>query len=293
MSGLFDHKYPITNLHELDLSWVIMKVKEIELTLNEWTGLIDELREGLEHLREVEEDINALDARVEALEVITADLNRVYAAIDALAVEDTKLWAELAGIKQSIINLEIALRNEIENFRTYIDNKVTAERIARINGDYQLQVIIRDLDRQLSAQIDYINYRLDQLIPVDVYNRVAGVRLNFDTNNFNIYEDLRDVGISNALLSEYGISNDHVASLHMNNRDYAINAFKRFKLYYMFSPVSGVRKSHSNALSEVLALLAGGVDNDDLYGQMASDDATNDDIGNYYASNLLRYAASI
>ena len=285
MAGLFDHKYPTTNLHELDLSWIIMEVQGFKNTLDSWKELIDELQAGLEQL-------NKLDERLIYIENLTSGLNAAYAAIDALSVDNANIHNDLEALKTGFINLEIQLYAEVENFRTYIDNKVTTERTARINADFELDVMIRSVMHTLSNQIDYINYRLDQIIPENVFNRVAGVSLLLNDNNFNIYEDLRDFGISNAMLSEYGIDNDHVAALHLSNRDYAINAFKRFKLHYVFSPVTGVRVSHANALSQIVALFAAGVSNDTLYTQMATDSATNEDLGNYYSSNFERFAAT-
>jgi hypothetical protein len=286
MAGLFDHKYPITNLHELDLSWVIMEVQSFRNTLDSWKDLIDELKAGLEQL-------NKLDERLTYIEELTSGLNAAYAAIDALSIDNVHIHEDLKALRVRIINLENLLYAEVDNLRTYIDNKVTTERTARINADFELDVMIRSVMHTLSDQIDYINYRLDQIIPEKVFNRVAGVKLLLNDNNFNIYEDLRDLGISNATLSEYGIDNDHVAALHLNNRDYAINAFKRFKLQYVFSPVTGVRVSHANALSQIVALFAAGADNDTLFTQMATDSATNEDLGNYYDSNLERYAVTV
>ena len=286
MAGLFDHKYPTTNLHELDLSWVIMKVKDLEIILESWKDIIDELKAGLEQLE-------GFDERISALEALTANLDEVYAAIDNLTADNAKIWDELKALRQKIIDVETALYNEVDLLRVYVDNKIKAEKTARINADFELDVMIRSLASTLFDQIDYINYRLDQIIPEKVFNRVAGVKLLLNDNNFNVYEDLRDFGISNATLSEYGIDNDHVASLHLNNRDFAINAFKRFKLHYVFSPVTGVRVSHANALSQIIALFAAGADNDTLYAQMATDSATNEDLGNYYVSNLKRYAVTV
>lgn len=286
MAGLFDHKYPTTNLHELDLSWVIMKVKDLEIILESWKDIIDELKAGLEELEGFED-------RIEALEAITANLDDAYAAIDNLTADNAKIWDELKALKVKIIDVETALYNEVDLLRVYVDNKMRAEKTARINADFELDVMINSLASTLFDQIDYINYRLDQIIPEKVFNRVAGVKLLLNDNNFNVYEDLRDFGISNATLSEYGVNNDHVAALHLNNRDFAINAFRRLKLHYVFSPVTGVRVSHANALSQIIALFAAGADNDTLFAQMATDSATNEDLGNYYVSNLERYAATV
>lgn len=286
MTGLFDHKYPITNLHELDLSWIIMKVKDLEIILDSWKSTIEELEEGLKELE-------GFDERISALEALTANLDEVYKIIEALSTDDAKIWDELKTLRQKIIDVETALYSEVDLLMIYVNNKVTAEKTARINADFELDVMIRSLAATIFDQIDYINYRLDQIIPEKVFNRVAGVKLLLNDNNFNVYEDLRDFGISNATLSEYGIDNDHVATLHHNNRDYAINAFKRFKLHYVFSPVTGVRVSHANALSQIVALFAAGADNDTLYIRMATDLATNEDLGNYYSSNLERFAATV
>ena len=286
MAGLFDHKYPTENLHELDLSWVICEIQKFRATLKEWEQIIDEIRQGLAKIDE-------LDSRVNALESLTSKLNDAYVAIDRLSADNVKIWNEIEKILKRLKDIENELYDISGLFTGYVDHKITAEKIARINADFELDVKIRNTASELQQQIDYILCRIEQLLPVDVYNRVAGRRLSFDDNNFNVYEDLRYFGITNAQLSEFGRSNEFIASIALNNRDYALNAKKRLKLHYIFSPVTGLKRSVANVISDVVALIGAGADNSALYAKMAEDSATNEDLGNYYSSNLERYAATV
>lgn len=73
------HKYPYTNLHELNLDWILDKIKELEETvkafrteLDEFNNRLTELEENLEpRVKTNEDNIKDLQLRVKALEDIT------------------------------------------------------------------------------------------------------------------------------------------------------------------------------------------------------------------------------
>ena len=45
---MFDHKYPITNLHELDLTFMHEDIDKMISILEEWEEIIDTLKEAAE-----------------------------------------------------------------------------------------------------------------------------------------------------------------------------------------------------------------------------------------------------
>ena len=86
-------------------------------------------------------------------------------------------------------------------------------------------------------------------------------------------------------LSEQNLTNEQVASLMLNNLDYALNAKKRFKMHYLFSPVSGIKKAHANAISELFGTLTNGLTNEEF----ANLDMTNDEVVALDLTNIEKF----
>lgn len=278
---IFAHKYPITNLHELDLSWLIELVDNLEATFTEWESIIDELQEGLQSLDNINAKIDTINAEIADLDDIRNELTgaikdivNLKAAIERIDNDTDALYALISSnfaILSEHINLSYErLHNQLE--------------LLKQAHNIDIEVLKVDIDEKYNYLLDLIN----QVRPVDVYNRVAGKRLSFDDNNFNIYEDLRYLGITNNTLYELS-SNNEVASLIHNNRDYALFMKLRIKKNYIHSPISGRKVSHSNAISELAAYSLGGSSNADYYNYMLANSLTNDDISDVYDDNVSRF----
>ena len=279
---MFDHKYPITNLHEIDLTYMHEDIDKMLAILESWEAIIDELKEDLSKL----DDINS---RLDALESITSGLHQAYTDIAALQSQTMANTSAIDAIRLEIDNLLDSWDEFINTFKYYVDAKVEVEKRARINGDYDLEEKIEALKIQVYDDIEILYQLIQQFNPSDVYNPVRGLREDFDKNNADVYQDLRYFGFTNADLSEFGVSNDHVASLVHNNRDYALNAKFRFKRHWLFSPWTGRRCPHYNAISEMYVIGIGGANNNEFYGAIAADEKTNDDLADYIVDNKSRY----
>ena len=279
---MFDHKYPITNLHEIDLTYMHEDIDRMLAILESWEAIIDELKEGLS-------DLDNINSRLDALESITSGLRQAYTDIAAIQSKTMANTSAIDAIRLEIDNLLDSWDEFINTFKYYVDGKVEVEKRARVNGDYDLEEKIEALKNQVYDDIEILYQLIQQLNPSDVYNPVRGIRENFDKNNADVYQDLRYFGFTNAELSEFGISNDHVASLVHNNRDYALNAKFRFKRHWMFSPWTGRRCPHYNAISEMYVVGIGGASNNEFYSAIAADEKTNDDLADYIVDNKSRY----
>lgn len=284
--NLFDHKYPTENLHELDLSWVIKDVQQVEAILLEWEQVIDELREDLKHLAEI-------DARLDNLETITSGLDEAYEAIAALKIEVGQNVTDIERLEAIIENFSVHWDETIGLLSEYARQLVKSEEIKRKSADNDLDVKIEKLRNDTNEGFEILYQLITQLVPTDVYNPIRGIRETLDKNNADVYGDLRYGGFTNAELSEYGVSNEHVASLVHNNRDYALHAKKRFRRHWLYSPFSGRWMPHQNAISEVYVFGFGGASNSDFYGAIAADSKTNDDLADYIESNQARYAFTL
>lgn len=278
---IFAHKYPITNLHELDLSWLIELVDNLEATLVEWESIINELQEGLKSLDEINAKIDTINAEIADLDNIRHELTTAVNDIENLKAAIERIDNDTDALYGLISSNFTVLSERIDLSYKRLHNQLELLKQAH---NIDIQVLKVDIDEKYNYLLDLIN----QVRPVDVYNRVAGKRLSFDDNNFNIYEDLRYLGINNNTLYELS-SNNEVASLVHNNRDYALFMKLRMKKNYIYSPLSGRKVSHSNAISELAAIILGGISNADYYNYMLANGLTNDDIGDVYDDNVSRF----
>jgi hypothetical protein len=253
--------------------------------LASWEKVIDELKIQIDKIPKIESDITSIKNEI-------SDLDTIRKQITSLKSNVSELQRRVQALEKIEDALYDYIGREIVILRELIDldynrllNKINWLELRHM-GD--IEAIKLDVESKYIELLNLIN----QERPVDVYNRVAGIRLSFDDNNFNIYEDLRYLGIDNNTLYELA-DNDEVASLVHNNRDYALFMKKRLKKNYMYSPLSGRFVSHSNALSELAALGWGGCSNEELYNAMDVAGHTNDDYDEYYDHNILRFSVTV
>ena len=275
---MFDHKYPITNLHELDLTYMHEQIDAMIDLLDSWEDFINDIQEGLKELDEINEAIKDLPQIRTSISYLKSTVTQLKAKVDSQDAQIQAISDELA-LQLVIINNSIAY-NYNRLFRL----------ISGLEQQHNIDINILKID--LDRIYHELLARIEQLVPVDVYNRVAGIRMSFDDNNFHIYEDLRYLGIKNNTLYELS-DNDEVASLVHNNRDFALFMKKRLHKDYLYSPLSGRRMSHANAISELAAKGFGGCTNAQLYAAMLAAAQTNEDYSEYYDHNILRFSLTL
>lgn len=132
MSGLFDHKYPTTNLHELDLSWIIQKINEFQARLDTFeTDLHDRL---LEETKEyVNQEVAGLRANFNELQTtvntqladIRSDFNTFTSAVNIMLNLMSRRIDEFEDeINAAIIGVNALTDLKIEQNNEYILEKV-------------------------------------------------------------------------------------------------------------------------------------------------------------------------
>ena len=279
-------EFPGSDYYDRDLREIIHYMREFEKILKQYAEVIESLSEALG-------DINGMKVDIADIKLQISDLNAMRTAIATMQTTIDQIIRKVEDIEIDMDSVYSYINTQLGSLRTLIEvnRKLFEGELSKVNFEltFQYNLLNQKVDRLFNKLIELI----EQLVPTDVYNRVAGIRLSLDDNNFNVYEDLRCGGLTNAELSEFGISNDHIASIVLNNRDFAINLRKRLKLHYLFSPVSGKKVSHANAISQVIVLFGtnnhAGASNEGLYNKMLADAKTNDDISDYYTSNFGKY----
>ena len=267
----FNHEYPYTDPNRINTDWEINKVKEVLEMVDHFDAVAAEMEAALNK-------IDSMDNRIRALEALRDEVRN-------LSREVTNLDNSVSVLSNKVDLMNTAL----ESMRALISTSINAEALKRIEGDTNLLQRINLINIQLTARIDELEIAISRLVPVDVWNRISGKRLPFDENNYRIYEDLRYLGFTNAELSSFGGSNEEVSNRVHDNRDFALNAKKRFKRFYVYTP-DGVRKNLNNALSDIIVLIRGGLDNSAFDAYMSSNNLTNEDLSAVISTNFDRFS---
>ena len=268
-----------------ELCHLVAKINEVIETFNEYEEIINRLANLSADIEGIELDVTSLKSQMLSAQL---DIESLINNFDALVKEDGRLQTEINRLTVKIN----AITKEYDSIIRYVDNAVSRVKIENQAEWTSYKQTINTMLAGMRAQIEELERIVEQL-PTSVYNPVRGYKEGFDKNNADIYQDLRYGGFTNAELSEFGVSNNHVASLVHNNRDYALHAKKRFKRHYVFSPVSGLEVSHANALSQVLDQIIGIMPNDVFYAYMAGEGLTNNDLSTLIDSNFERITANL
>ena len=269
------------------------KLNEVIDAFNEYEEIILQLQNLTVEIDGMLADINSIKTKLVSIDNTLEGLQNQYVALQQV---DANLQSEIDALK-------VELNKAIVNYNTiidYVDKAVAGVEVENSTAWIRLENYINTQNRMLQLQIDELE---KQILPIsqNVYNPVRGVRESFDDNNWDIYQDLRCGGFTNAELSEFGVNNNTVANLVHDNRDYALHAKERFKRHYLFSPVTGKEVSHANAISQAIISVIGAITNNAfvittnamLNSYMIANNLTNADIGDVYENNFKRYTVSV
>lgn len=279
-------EFPSTDYYKRDLREIVDYCRKFAKELERYAEIIDTLSEAIKDLDGIEADIADIKTQISDLNTIRTNIAALQSSFNVLARQVEDIQIDMDSVYTYINSQLASIREMIEVNRKLFEGKLS-------QVDFRLTFEYNMLNQKVDRMFDKLKELIEQIVPTDVYNRVAGVRLSLDDNNYNVYEDLRYGGLTNAELSEYGVSNNYIASIVLDNRDQAINLRKRLKLHYLFSPVSGKKVSHANAISQAIVLFGTnnhvGANNKSLYDRMVADGKTNENIGDYYTSNFGKY----
>ena len=171
MAGLFDHKYPITNLHELDLSWVIQKI-------NEFNSRLDTFESDL-HDKLLAETKEYVDERMTSVISDFNDLRNQFSqfTLDVVGYIDT-LTNDFNTFKNAV-NIQLNLMyKRIDDFADEIDaaiigvNALTDLKIEQ-NNEYILEKVAEGI-----VNVKVLNYFTGEYVTVQsMFNTLAELHL--------------------------------------------------------------------------------------------------------------------
>lgn len=159
LQNMFDHKYPISNLHELDLTWCINKITEFEARLDSFeTDLHDRL------LAETKEYVD--EQLVDIYERFTELRNEVTAFELAVSARIDELEGQFDAFTDNVTNMIVLLNNRMDTFEQTVQNEIagiaaTVDAKIAINNEY----ILDEVGRRF-VNIKVINYFTGEVVTV-------------------------------------------------------------------------------------------------------------------------------
>lgn len=245
----FINKYPYTDFHELNLDWLLKNYQAIIDEINEINTWITqhtiEYEEAIARLTHVENEINTFEAQVNAaFEQLKEDQQRqLDEAIASINVEvDNKLIQLEADVQSAIDDiyakydqLQIAITNELQAFRTQISNEIIAIRDEmRANN----QLVFTWVENRIQELID----SLPEILTVYVYNPYRGQTTDIQTAINDIYSIASIWGLTAGQYDSLGLTAAEYDALELTALDYDTTGYKLLypdPNYYMMSPFTG------------------------------------------------------
>ena len=278
---MFDHKYPITNLHEIDLTFMHEDIDKMISILEEWEEIIDTLKEAAENYDDVLVRLTAAESDISTLK---SDLSALKLQVikNADDIEALKANMSIFDSKMTILETKIAA------VYNYIDNSINI--LAR--EMYQQDLIIMNKLNQAKAdlqnQIDDL-YAIVASICTDLTNPWHwGEVFSPDENNKLIYQDLADGCPTAEEYARLNLTADEYDTYNLTAYEYARFGFKMLHLDFVFSPIYGFKQSVDNVLTSILNRIEGTLSADAYTAlNLSADDYTalNLSAADYYSYN--------
>lgn len=260
------NQIPYTNVHELNLDWVLSKIREFDAKIQQFQTVIDQFAEYVDVLQQLEPRVSALESEYSNLRStvssVQSDINSIEISItslsNAIAREQSTRAAAVADLQRQIDELKNSITNLAgleARIRLYVDQKIKA---SDLRTDAKIYKVYLKLNEYYVELMGYISELFDLLehVATDVYNSNAYAyasdgRIPFDLNNKLVYYHCQ-----NALSAEeycsLGLTDAEYAAFDLSADRYLMYSSKELHYDHVFMPLSGVKQEISVALSEVV-----------------------------------------
>lgn len=264
------NQIPYTNVHELNLDWVLAEIKKFDDYITSIKHIIDELAtyyDLVNHLQdEVESlhhEVNTYSGRITELEGTVVILQREITQLEndlinliceeenARKAADNNLQQQIDDIMVAVSNIN-ALRDRIEavykSLREYIDSSISL-------SEHKMYFYINEQVLNLQSEIDDIHEMLLHAA-INVYNSNAydfapDGRIDFDLNNKLLYQHLGN-NLTAEQYCKLGLTASEYASYNLTAGEYLMFSRDLLHYDYVYTPVTGIKQAHSVALSEAV-----------------------------------------
>lgn len=284
--GFAFEEFPDADYYRSDLRAVLRYVRKLNAYVKTWDDTIAEIREAIKGLDDYGEDILDLQDRMSKIEPLVYKLKSDTEFI-LQTLSEVNDWKELTDAKL------IVLGHRIDRLRTYVDDMDNAI-MADYNGKFTLfNLKMNQMKAQLLSLINGLIERIEYLVEhfsSDVLDPIEDRRLTFDKNNMNVYNRLNNFCITEEDFSELGLTEQEFEDISFTQMQFALDSARVLRTHFIFAPVSGIRKSHEQAIAEVVTFLCGTMTEN----QFTALSLTEDEFGalNLTHENYLRYNSS-
>ena len=257
------NQIPYTNVHELNLDWVLAEIKKFDEYITSIKTIIDQLASYYDIVDHLQEEVNTHTDKIAYLESevvrIASEIARVESDLLQLIHDesntrktvDDDLQNQIDQIKHSIADVN-SLRTYIDavykSLRQYTDSAISL-------SEHKLYFYINEKVLFLQSEIDEIHEMLLH-VAINVYNWNAYAyapdgHINFDLNNKLLYQHLGN-NLTAEQYCKLGLTADEYAAYNLTADEYLVFGRERLHYDYVFMPVAGVKQDHSVALSECI-----------------------------------------
>ena len=248
--NMFDHKYPITNLHEIDLTFMHDDIDKMIEILESWEAIINELKGGIALFKDLEQRVTVLESDVKSLksDVIQLKSNYTY-----LTGEVNNIKGDLDAIKTRLRIVEITL----QSVWAYIDSRIDYVIEKSYRDDLIIMNKLNQAKLQLQQQIDDL-YRLISTISTEITNEWHwGNKISIQKNNGLIYMDLADNTPTASDYQKLNLTAADYDDYMLTAREYAKYGYNMLHLDFVFSLVYGFKQEISNVLTSIINYIEG------------------------------------
>ncbi len=248
--NMFDHKYPITNLHEIDLTFMHDDIDKMISILESWEAIIEELKKGVELFKDIEQRIIVLESDVKSLK---SDVIQLKSNYSYLSDEVNNIKYDLDAIKTRLRIVEITL----QSVWGYIDSRIDYVIEKSYRDDLIIVNKLNQAKLQLQQQIDDL-YRLISTISTEITNEWHwGNKISIQKNNELIYMDLADNTPTASDYQKLNLTAEEYSDFMLTAREYAKYGYKMLHLDFVFSPAYGFKQEISNVLTSIINYIEG------------------------------------
>lgn len=251
---MFDHKYPITNLHEIDLTFMHEDIDKMISILEEWEEIIDTLKEAAEKYDDILARLTAAESDISTLK---GDIVNLQGEIDTI---ETTYGKDITALKVAMDTLEskmTILETKLAAVYNYIDNSINILASKMYQQDLIIMNKLNQAKADLQRQIDDL-YAIVDSIRTDLKNPWhCGKVFSPDENNKLIYQDLADGCPTAEEYARLNLTADEYDAFNLTAYEYARSGFKMLHLDFVFSPIYGFKQSTSNVLTSILNWTSG------------------------------------
>lgn len=269
--GLFDH-FPYTNFHELNLDWIINKVKELNakvVALDEWAQQHkQEYAELVVRVSALENEIDTFETQVRSeFERLKADIDADFAAQKAemdAALDETKaevaaqielLTTEvnqaIAGLDTQFANLTREIRSELVNVKLEV-NEALAQLDQRIleNNEYLFEYVENRLNQFI--------HDFPEIIGIQVFNPMRGQYTDLQTAIDDLYDMACVYGLTAIQFDTLDLTALEFDTFDLTAREFDQYGYNLLGYpdprYYMMDPFTGEKNLVKNVVQKLAAL---------------------------------------